>query len=240
LNLMFTGTWREQKDYAESPRERKTKSDIQPVLRLISFLDAFAANNFDDYSKFDRMAREGDIDPRVSAEWTATKPLLDQIFTHLKKIPQLKLLLRIQLLSRVSSILLILLAIPFFMWQSLAFTVISVVGIILLYAGIAMLLVPTLVGRRIARVLSDYFSSYDEQLRLPRRQLRAHIQRLIQIARDIAIEQKIPSDKLALALYSTDYDGITSAQRGPLSKKYWASLDLGAQTDRSKENEHFH
>jgi hypothetical protein len=233
---MFTRTWRKQKDYADSPPTRKTKADIQTVLRLISFLDGFAANNFDDYSKFDRMAREGDMDPRVSGEWTTTKPLLDQISTHLTKIPRLKLLLRVQLLSRVSSILLILIAIPFFMWQSLAFTIISVVGIILLYSGIVMLLVPTLVGRRIARVLNDYFSSHDEQLRLPRKQLRAHIQQLIRIARAIAMEQKIPSGKIPLALYSADYSGITSAQRGPLSKKYWAVLDLESHNDRSNRS----
>jgi hypothetical protein len=231
---MYTRTWRKQRNYGDSPPTRKTKADIQTVLRLISFLDGFAANNFDDYSKFDRMAREGHMYPRVWAEWNATKPLLDQISTHLTKIPRLKLLLRVQLLSRVSSILLILIAIPFFMWQSLAFTIISVVGIILLYAGVVMLLAPTLVGRRIARVLNDYFSSHDEELRPLKSQLRAHTQKLIQIARLIAVEQKIPSDRLSLALYSTDYSGITSTQKGPLSRKYWAVLDLGSHTDRSK------
>jgi hypothetical protein len=237
---MFTRTWRKQKYNADSRPPRKPRADIQTVLRLISFLDAFAANNFDDYSKFDRMAREGYMDPHVTAEWAATTPVLDQISAHLKRVPGLKLLLRVQLLSRVSSILLILLAIPLFVGQSLSFTIFSVVGIVLLYAGIVMLLVPTLIGRRIAKVVNGYLSSHDEQLRSPRKQLRTHIQRLIQIARGIAIQQKIPSDKLALALYSTDYSGITSAQRGPLSKKYWASLDLGAQTDRSEESKRLH
>jgi hypothetical protein len=227
---MSARTWK--RAYVGNSRKGKNKTNVQTVLRLISFLDAFASNNFDDYSRFDRMAREGDMDSRVSAEWTATKPLLDEISAHLKGLPRLKLLLRIQLLSRVSSILLILAAVPFFILQPLAFTIVSIVGLILLYAGIIMLLVPTLVGRRISRVLSDYFSSHDEQLRLPKTQLRSHVQRLIQIARRIAIEQKIPSDKVALALYTTDYDGITSPQKGPLSKKYWVSLNLETRTGR--------
>jgi hypothetical protein len=226
-------------DHVDGPPLRKPKVYAQAILRLITFLDGFAANNFDDYSKFDRMAQEGQLGPRVSAEWRAIKPLLDQISTSLTKVPRLKLLLRVQLLSKVSSLLLILIAISLFMWQSLAFTIVSVVGIILLYVGIAMLLVPTLVGRRIASAVGDYFSSHDEELRLPRRQLRAHIQELIQVVRGIAIEQKIPADKLALALYNADYKGIASMERGPLSKKYWALLDLGSHVERSKRDKRF-
>jgi hypothetical protein len=226
-------------DHVEGPPTRKPRVDAQAILRLITFLDGFAANNFDDYSKFDRMAQEGRLGPRVSAQWREIKPILDQISTSLTKVPRLKLLLRVQLLSKVSGLLLILIAISLFMWQPVAFTIVTIVEIILLYVGIAMLLVPTLVGRRIASTIDDYFFSHNEELGLPRRQLRAHIQRLIQVVRKIAIEQKIPADKFALALYNVDYKGIASIERGRLSKKYWALLDLGSHAEHSKRGKRF-
>ena len=57
--------------------------------------------------------------------------------------------------------------------------------------------------------------------------------------RKIAIEQKIPADKFALALYNVDYKGIASIERGRLSKKYWALLDLGSHAEHSKRGKRF-
>jgi len=197
--------------------------DINLLRNLITLIDGYLINYFDDPAPFGQKVKAGALGPELSKEWKYVERSLMKIATTVRKIPELKPLVKLcTILKTLTLIFMVsgtMLAIsgpfltesPYPYYLSTFFLTFSAISTIWY----------NILERRLSVKIKEYFEKHKTKYGFTRNYLKNTVQKLIfSMAHHVTVKMVSP-EKYPLSLYHEDYKGIRIIKKpGWLRGKY--------------------
>jgi hypothetical protein len=192
------------------------------VARMIALLDGYRSNHFDDFSRFEKIVKQGKLGRGFREEWDETKKNLLKLSGSVKAIPEVASWARAHTAFRASTVILIILGFAIVFTQTALFWL--YVGSGIFYGGIFVFALAWFAGMKVTKNLQRYFERHPKEYKSAKEFLKERAQELIFALRDHMKRQGIESRRLDL--FNVDYQGITKPKKSLLTRRYVASPTL--------------
>jgi len=193
---------------------------------MITLLDGYLVNHFDDFTAFEQKVKQGKLGRTFADQWKETKKNLSRLSDSLREIPGLGVWSKMQVVSRGLSFaltavgLVVLLSQPFF--QSPTFYL----GLITFYFGLVLLVISWYAGWRLSKDLQQYFDAHPQKYRFAREYVKERVEELILALRRQMRDEGSPESAIRLRLFNIDYCGVVAQGKSRFTRRHVVSVDL--------------
>lgn len=194
--------------------------------RLITVLDGYVANYFEDFTRLDQSIKEGKAGSKFGRQWKETRFILSKMSESLKLIPKVGAFSRLQVIARSVGVALMGGGLVIFVAFPLLGSPLSYLGVGALYSGMVFLAISWFSGWKTAKQIDNYFMTHAQKYRFGRLYIRERVQELLFALREHMRKAGMRENQVRIQLYNSDYKGIRTAKKGRFSKRYIASVDL--------------
>jgi len=197
--------------------------DIKLLKHLISFLDGYLANYFDDPEPIENKIKGGKLGREISREWRDIEKSLKKMALTVRRIPKVSLYVKLTSIMRGLSLVFLVIA------SGTAFTLAtSMQSQMILYLFATSLSISSLsavysmiYNRKMNMEIERYFNEHREKYQFIRGRIKNIVQKLINTYSYYIMENKLDPSKNKLSLYNINYSGIKIVKKPRLlNKKY--------------------
>jgi hypothetical protein len=184
--------------------------DINLLRNLITLIDGYLINYFDDPLPFGQKLKSGALGPELSKEWKRIERSLMKIAVTMRKMPELKSIVRLcttlKMLTLVFMVSGTTLAISASFWVGATYFY-YLSTIFITFSAISTIWYK-IFERKLSVKIKKYFEEHKTKYEFTRNYLKNQVQKLIfSMAHHLKVKMENP-EKYPLSLYNEDYKGI--------------------------------
>jgi hypothetical protein len=196
--------------------------DIDLLRNLITLIDGYLINYFDDFTLLEQKIKVGALGPELAKEWKYIGRSLMRIANTVKRIPGLVAIIKLCTIFRILALLFTMSGTGLIISTQFAGSPSYLYYMSILFLTFSAISITwyRILERKISTRIRDYFEKHQTKYGSTRGYLRSSVQKLIFSMANYLKVKRIDPEKYPLSLYNTDYEGVKIVRkRGLLRSK---------------------